>query len=107
MQPEIKAKWLEALRSGRYAQTTGELFDGEKFCCLGVLCDVISPNWGQTDDEGETYIAHEFGDSNEILDPTFREEIGIPSDVQDKLTQMNDDEKASFAQIADWIEKNL
>lgn len=46
MNPEIKAKWLDALRSGDYTQgqrylavknkQTGE-FD---FCCLGVLCDL-------------------------------------------------------------------
>ena len=40
MKPEIKAKWLEALRGGGYKQGIGHL-NGEKgFCCLGVLTDL-------------------------------------------------------------------
>lgn len=42
MNPEVKAKWLAALRSGDYGQGKSELrsADGEAFCCLGVLCDL-------------------------------------------------------------------
>lgn len=40
MSPEIKAQWLEALRSGEYKQGTGYLHRGDEFCCLGVLCDL-------------------------------------------------------------------
>lgn len=49
MNQEIKARWLEALRSGEFKQTNGYLsiqsaipdddqFDG--YCCLGVLCEI-------------------------------------------------------------------
>lgn len=39
--PEIKAQWLHALRSGEYAQGQGHLRSKEdKFCCLGVLTDL-------------------------------------------------------------------
>lgn len=36
---EVKAKWLEALRSGKYKQTQDVLYSPETkgFCCLGVL----------------------------------------------------------------------
>jgi len=39
---EIKDKWLEALKSGKYIQGTGRLRseDKTKHCCLGVLCEV-------------------------------------------------------------------
>jgi hypothetical protein len=45
MKPEIKEKWLAALRSGEYEQVKGylavEVGDNKKnFCCLGVLCDL-------------------------------------------------------------------
>ena len=40
LKPEIKEKWLKALRSGEYAQTNGALSNEEGFCCLGVLCDI-------------------------------------------------------------------
>ena len=41
MNQEIKQKWLAALRSGEYEQGTQTLrsFDN-KFCCMGVLCDL-------------------------------------------------------------------
>lgn len=48
MNPEIKAKWLEDLRSGNFRKGTNKLHkirkdaDGNEvheFCCLGVLCE--------------------------------------------------------------------
>jgi len=41
----IAMKWVEALRSGEYRQTTSVLRneDGIGHCCLGVLCE-LSPN---------------------------------------------------------------
>jgi hypothetical protein len=46
---DLEQKWLKALRSGEYAQTTGTLCrvgDGidrvdKKYCCLGVLAEVL------------------------------------------------------------------
>lgn len=42
MNPDAKDKWVKALESGEYAQThEGGLRDrDDKFCCLGVLCEV-------------------------------------------------------------------
>lgn len=45
MNPDIKAQWLTALRSGQYVQGRGMLrqtsADGQvQHCCLGVLCDL-------------------------------------------------------------------
>lgn len=54
MYPEIKAKWVAALRSGKYQQGRGGLRNGDKFCCLGVLCDLNDPDWVDTGD-GEVY----------------------------------------------------
>ena len=42
MNERIKEKWLKALRSGKYKQGKGELREGGKFCCLGVLCDLYT-----------------------------------------------------------------
>jgi len=43
MHKVIKKQWLKALRSGKYKQVKGDLrsFDGQGYCCLGVLCDVV------------------------------------------------------------------
>lgn len=49
MNPQVKVKWLHALRSGEYRQGRYRLKgEGGGFCCLGVLCDVYSK-----DDEGK------------------------------------------------------
>lgn len=44
MKPEIKEKWLAALKSGKYKQGKHALCrtndDEKSFCCLGVLCDL-------------------------------------------------------------------
>ena len=40
MNPEIKAQWVAALRSGEYKQGNEYLHRGDTFCCLGVLCDL-------------------------------------------------------------------
>ena len=42
MNQEVKTLWLEALRSGRYKQGAGQLYNPQDntYCCLGVLCDI-------------------------------------------------------------------
>jgi hypothetical protein len=42
--PEVRQRWLDALRSGKYEQATHVLrTEDDKYCCLGVLCEVIDP----------------------------------------------------------------
>lgn len=44
MDPEIKARWVAALRSGEYRQGRGALctpsVDGDLYCCLGILASL-------------------------------------------------------------------
>src|SRR4051812_29792359 len=46
MDPGLKARWVAALRSGDYRQSSGQLHITEGvdnvagFCCLGVLCEI-------------------------------------------------------------------
>lgn len=49
LKPEIKERWVNALRSGKYRQGKTELVqpdcklgEGLVYCCLGVLCDLAS-----------------------------------------------------------------
>lgn len=46
---ENRAKFLAALRSGKYQQGRERLHPGARFCCLGVACDVIDPEGWSSD----------------------------------------------------------
>lgn len=104
MPPDLKARWLKALRSGRYAQGTGTLRKHDKFCCLGVLCDVIdSESWQENPSGIYTQRVH---DGDNLLPTTMEQRAGLPSDSQWDLANMNDMGR-SFKAIADHIEANL
>jgi hypothetical protein len=110
MKAELKQKWIEALRSGQYkqgnaylAQTDEDTTDAYRHCCLGVLAECA----------GEPR-ARLLG--NEILDDIKRTDLLDRWDFRDdaeneslqrRLAKMNDDGGLSFAEIADWIEKNV
>jgi hypothetical protein len=100
----IKTRWVEALRSGRYAQGTGALRKQEAFCCLGVLCDVTDrANWEAHPSGIYQQIVHG-GDS--LLPEHVALASGVPHEAQWALANMNDMGR-SFAEIADYIEAHL
>lgn len=107
MRAELKKKWIEALRSGKYKQTKGVLRNESGFCCLGVLCDISGEEW-EPGSDGEFYAK---GMSSwSVISGDLRAELGpdenVCDDVHDKLTDMND-YGSSFEEIADWIEENI
>ena len=83
MSPEVKAKWIEALRSGRYRQCIGRMSrldaKGCSYCALGVL-RVIGGR---------------------------REEVLLRPDLRDYIINLNDRLKLSFEEIADSLEDLL
>ncbi|MBI2724617.1 MAG: hypothetical protein HYX42_00035 [Polaromonas sp.] len=56
MKPEIKAKWVKALRSGEYEQAKKYLRTPDGFCCLGVLCDLHAKETGNKWSEDGAYL---------------------------------------------------
>lgn len=42
MNPQVKQKWIDALRSGKYEQGSEKLRSVSGYCCLGVLCDLYA-----------------------------------------------------------------
>lgn len=125
MNPEVKAKWVAALRSGRYQQIEGQLTNGAAgFCCLGVLCD-ISRLGRWCEDEGDQATKYKIGrDSDEGLPlmqvadwagfvphlpyPTVGARIPYVVIEGDKLRlDEHNDSGKTFAQIADAIEEQL
>lgn len=62
LNPEFKAKWLVALRSGDYPQGRNHLRSEQGFCCLGVAADLLIKEnsekygkWLNTDPHGQPY----------------------------------------------------
>jgi hypothetical protein len=117
MDPTVKAKWLEALRSGKYAQGAGSLRStspsgNNAYCCLGVLCDLRDPNGWRSSDVGEQkmayLVAHQFlMPPTEVLEwANLGERNDLAESIPDRLAEMNDLGK-DFLGIADWIEENL
>lgn len=128
MKPEIKEKWVAALRSGEYTQATGYLRTKEGFCCLGVLCDIVQEDVGMHWIKGteyglecyrytknNNYIHHSLTLSASGCLPT---EVVNLSDLEDydpviwygddgsTLAELND-KGLTFNEIADIIEAQL
>jgi hypothetical protein len=97
--PELKAKWVAALRSGQYQQARERMkaADGA-LCCLGVLC-VISGVEPIELSAGQVMV----GDGNAASYDFVQEQGLVPS----VFITLNDKRKWSFAQIADYIEANV
>lgn len=133
MKPEIKALWVEALRSGKYQQGSGALHsvyeDGSvKHCCLGVLCVVAKENgvdlpvdktWPSERDTEEKRVRMEYAGDSVWLPVAVRKWAGIencnpyvkfplPTNLENRgsLTGLNDT-GLTFEQIADYIEASL
>lgn len=107
MAPGLKEDWLVALRSGKYKQISGQLKTTEGHCCLGVLCEVAGVTWDQ---RGTTFGVIQNGSYREdaILPTEVRERAGLPNNAPNsylRLSEMNDD-GATFAELADYIEAN-
>lgn len=109
MKPEVKKKWVEALRSGSYKQgksalcrpsATGEI----QYCCLGVLGEELGLLRTQQHSRWKTWA--EEGNVGSIPDDDA-EELGLGEGKQSVLIGMNDRHGKSFNEIADWIEVNL
>lgn len=106
----LRTEWLAALRSGEYRQAPGALQAGDTsgFCCLGVLCDLavkrhpeLGMRWGF-----ENFTEADSCNSN-IPPRSFARMLGNLDSYIDPLTQMNDIDGKSFAEIADFIEAEV
>lgn len=116
MKPEIQQKWVTALRSGEYTQTTENLRRDDGYCCLGVLCDLYTKETGNGTWESDTQYTFEFmyKEENDTpscvnldLPPIVRKWAGITNVFEEELVILNDDEGFTFNQIADVIEERF
>lgn len=111
MNPVVKEKWLAALRSDNYTQTSGKLRINDSFCCLGVLCDLYSKETGN-EWEGYNYSFKFLGSTGvlpwKVCDwANLRDEGALLNEEgNSSLWSLNDSGK-TFEEIADVIEKEL
>jgi hypothetical protein len=91
MNIELKAKWVDALRSGEFTQQTLEIGAQKHLCCIGV-CGVVAGIQQASNDWGSYAVS---------------KLIGLTDEERDTLFKMNDTDQRSFAEIADYIEANL
>ena len=105
MKTELKQEWMKRLKSGIYEQGKRVLRNRDnKYCCLGVLCDIINPDGWKKGDPTTLYFN---GENYNGLNEDTRIKVGITLDDHDKLIEMNDDFSDSFDKIADWIQDNI
>lgn len=118
MNSDVKAKWVDALRSGFYKQGKYKLRDlGDYYDATGVLCDlavsagvIASPT--RYDAEDGIFFGYTYGDLTQSdafstgLPRAVREWAGIEYRLAYRIALMGDEGK-NFNQLADWIEENL
>lgn len=119
MKKVLKEKWIEKLIDGSYEQAQEFLClqSGEqrKFCCLGVLCDILGEKWTQCPNSNsfairfdpdkdlrieEIYECTPPSDIEEMIDPDNKGLVNI-------LVRMNDTEEKNFKEIAEYIKINV
>lgn len=128
MNRDVAMMWVDALRSGGYPQTRGQLQSCDEtgmrsYCCLGVLCDLHRRRTNAGDWDGFYYETQgsyngEGGlgvDSNaEVPTVAVQQWAGlkeanpkVPPRYGDEFTiaQLNDERDWTFAQLADLIEE--
>lgn len=111
---ELVNEWINTLRSGQYKQGIGRLHFNDRFCCLGVLCDMVTKHpmtetektifqWEEEYPQsmGTTY---RFNASRFVLPTYLQDYIGFDDEQMSELVTMNDTGKP-FEKIADKIEE--
>ena len=93
---DLTKDWLEALRSGKYAQTRYTLRDDAGYCCLGVACEVAGLRGRRVNGTWCYRGAARVLPSDVLQVENFEVEL--------LLARMNDAGR-SFKQIADEVEK--
>lgn len=94
-------KWVKALRSGKYKQAKKKLRDGDRFCCLGVACDIS----GLADWEGETYLGEDLSLPIGVMEwlGVDQNEVTLPKKY--RYATVANDKGKRFSTIANLIEK--
>ena len=119
-QENLVVEWIKALRSGEYKQGKHALcsvVEGEnRYCCLGVLCEVDPDIKKRLSLDGKEYYFYEISNTqleasaylpksaNIVLEDGAGHSKGLPIY---SLPQLNDNKLMSFDKIASLLELDL
>ena len=113
MNQDIKAKWVAALRSGDYVQGRGALRVDNKFCCLGVLCNIHAqdhPEVAAMQQDRNSYMGKASFPHKKVSKWADLEDCGDNrvsiNGISKHLAEHNDNGR-TFLEIADAIESQL
>lgn len=127
-----KQRFVKALRSNDYTQTMGQMFNKEinwdvpsthedfgkptgevLHCAIGVLvADEMGKNFNPYSEDGMAAWIKRFGKKRKFQYDTVHQydyynTFGLTQYEADTIMRLNDREKWSFSQIADWVEENI
>ena len=115
---ENQKTWLAALRSGKYKKGTGCLNQDDKFCCLGVACEIFKEYhteilesdseigkiiYDGEDSEAPPYVQDALGLINSAGSP-YNASLFSMINLNDRSELFGKDK--DFDRIADFIEEN-
>ena len=114
MNKEIKEKWLAALRSGKYVQSTGALRKPgdakDSFCCLGVLCDAVDPSgWYHVSHEVAA-VAYGFGQNDRVttvLPHSIMARAGLGSSGYFRISTLPEGIRQKVRECVDYFDDSM
>ena len=113
MKKEIKEKWINALRSEEYKKGSYALKNTDKYCCLGVLCDLVKDEVdGKWKDD--IFCINEEYSKNILLEKVMKfcdlknvnPIITMNGNIY-PISHLNDYYEYNFKELADLIEEQL
>ena len=114
MNSRVKKLWTDALRSGEFVQGKGQLLRNDKWCCLGVLCelfrrDTCKGEWVEISAGHEFVVTRTSGATSAFVLPyPVQDWAGLTAELPDtpegNLSCLNDT-SIPFPKIADVIDK--
>ena len=110
MEKNLKELWITALVSSEYKQGCELLHNPttNRFCCLGVLCEVIRKKDPQLKRlTNGSYSLNKKRSINSNFDDAMLRRTGLSHDDTTALIHLNDETDKSFEDIAYYIERNL
>jgi hypothetical protein len=121
MKKDIAKIWVTALKSGDYKQGSEYLCANDRYCCLGVLCDLYL----QEDGSSLSVVEKKKGDKDftvtwynhdaEVLPDVVQEWAGMNTNTGKYLSDIlfesslasDNDQGATFEELADIITKSV